>query len=373
MNALNIILIIILVIIIYKIRESHNNPQSDDNICSTCEEIENHTDFRHIHGEELKNAANTFVQKYRTQIKTSADNTAAAKQCLYGTAFGDITGVFYEGGIPLRPGETPDTTELIKERTHVTDDTIMHTAIAIAAKKIKEQGLKGDDCIAEYASTMKKFAKKYPNAGYGANFYNWAVLDEENEQYTSFGDGSAMRSGSIGVIFDSQEDVIKQAFYSAIPTHSHPEGIKGAIVTAMLCYMAKAGASKKDMQKYACRHYSVGIRTKEQYYDPQYRDEYGIIRLPADITVKELKILGGPACNVSCMFAVPEAISNFMNSDSFESCMRNVFRYPCDADTVAAISGGFAAIYYQEDFSAYTNRLEEIINRDIPEIQEAAG
>ena len=44
----------------------------------------------------------------------------------------------------------------------------------------------------------------------------------------SFGNGSAMRSSSVGWLFDDENTVLKEAERSAEITHNHPEGIKGA-------------------------------------------------------------------------------------------------------------------------------------------------
>ena len=46
----------------------------------------------------------------------------------------------------------------------------------------------------------------------------------------SFGSGSALRSSSVGWLFDDENTVLKEAERSAEITHNHPEGIKGAQV-----------------------------------------------------------------------------------------------------------------------------------------------
>ena len=66
-----------------------------------------------------------------------------------------------------------------------------------------------------------------PMGGYGRRFYQW--INADNPQPTdSFGNGSAMRVSPIGWLFDEWEDVIEEAKKSAIVSHNHPEGIKGA-------------------------------------------------------------------------------------------------------------------------------------------------
>ena len=48
----------------------------------------------------------------------------------------------------------------------------------------------------------------------------------------SFGNGSALRSSSVGWLFDDEDAVLIEAEKSAEYTHNHPEGIKGAQVIA---------------------------------------------------------------------------------------------------------------------------------------------
>ncbi len=257
---------------------------------------------------------------------------------LTGILTGDMAGMPHEAfGIP--EFENPDDIPLIMPEARPTDDTVMAAAVANAALIIKHDGIDDEnEMTGIYSMEMRRAAKIYPDAGYGANFYKWAVCDEEDENYKSFGDGSAMRSGVIGTIFEKQEDVIRNAILSAMPTHSHPEGIKGAVVTAMLVWMGLHGYSKEEMLEYACKHYDDGYKN---IYDKKEGD-----CLDPAISIEELCAMDQFTQSLDCRVAVPEAIANFVNSDSYEACIRNSFRYLCDTDTVAAISGGIAASYY---------------------------
>ena len=69
--------------------------------------------------------------------------------------------------------------------------------------------------------------------GYGGSFAQW-VHSDNPQPYYSFGNGSAMRVSPIGLYFDNEfGDVMNEAEKSAQITHDHPEGIKGAQVTAL--------------------------------------------------------------------------------------------------------------------------------------------
>ena len=155
-----------------------------------------------------------------------------------------------------------------------------------------------------------------------------------NAEYRSYGNGGAMRSGVIGAVFDDIKTVIRQAVYSALPSHSHPEGIKGAVVTAVSVYLALRQVPKEDILTYMSSFYTEPFRDKP-LWSPM-----------PDMPVQELISHGWQCASVTTQITMPEVIINLRDSDSYESCIRNMFRYPCDSDTVGAISGGIAAALY---------------------------
>lgn len=105
-----------------------------------------------------------------------------------------------------------------------------------------------------FAATFRKFAPNYPMAGYGEGFIRW-ILDENRGAYNSFGNGSAMRCSYIGEHFNTEKEAAEWAKKSAECTHNHPEGIKGAVVTAMCIFMARTGATKEEIFKYTAKNY----------------------------------------------------------------------------------------------------------------------
>lgn len=265
-----------------------------------------------------------------------------------GITLGDMIGVPYEYMLDVPEWLDPDTVTLITDKSHFSDDTVMSVAILDASMQLYCKRTDQETAVKAYADTMRKYAKKWPDEGYGSSFYLWAVCGEDDDQYQSYGNGSAMRSGVIGAVFDDVTDVITYSYYSALPTHSHPEGIKGAVVTAVCVWMALHGAEKKDILEYVKRYYQNGFRTREEHF------EDGREYMDPEITIDELKELDILSASVICQLTIPEAIANFMNSDSYEGCIRNALRYPCDTDTVGAISGGIAAAYYKNtDLSGY--------------------
>ncbi len=61
--------------------------------------------------------------------------------------------------------------------------------------------------------------------------------------------------------------------------------------------------------------------------------------------------------DVSCQGSVPVAMKCFLDSDSYESFLRNVFRLECDSDTLGAIGGAVAEEFY------HGTGLSEMMNK----------
>ena len=136
-----------------------------------------------------------------------------------------------------------------------------------------------------------------------------------------------MRVGPCGCL-SNVEDVINEAYKSAVCTHSHPEGIKGAIVIAVCIWMAFHDYTKKEIGEYVDKFYP------NSPYAPK-------------VSWKKMtsyeKIKGNPAV---CQTTVPMAVSCFVNSNTFEDCIWKAVQFGWDTDTQAAIAGSIAGTYY---------------------------
>ena len=147
---------------------------------------------------------------------------------LLGAVIGDIVGSRFE----LNGGRKTTDFDLITSDCTFTDDTILTCAIADAVMNKKD-----------YAGTIRTWARRYPDAGYGKTFEKW-VKNPNMGPYNSWGNGSAMRVSACGYL-PTMEDVLKEAKVSAECTHNHPEGIKGAQATAGLYFSRTRGRIEK--------------------------------------------------------------------------------------------------------------------------------
>ena len=239
-----------------------------------------------------------------------------------------------EGAYPVYEGYK--TIDLLTEFNHITDDTILTIAIYKATQKIKALNLQNEDEIVDmYTKYLRKYHHAYPNAGYAGGFDDWAWSETPSRNF-SYGNGSCMRVSGIAILFDDIDDVIRYAYYSALPSHSHKEGIKGAVCTAVIYWMLIHGASKNDVLKYLEQHYP-----NDGKYD-----------IHAHTTLEDLvninRVNPWATVSVICQTSVTESVINFVESTSFEECVRNSYRYMCDRDTIGAISAPMAALFYKD-------------------------
>lgn len=232
---------------------------------------------------------------------------------IIGTILGDIVGSQYEH---RRPKDLDyKHCSLFTDHCRFTDDTVM----TLAAKKSIINNI-------PFADSYRDLGRQYPYVGYGGKFQAWLRKGDAGA-YQSFGNGSAMRCSYVGEYFNTEKEVEEWAAKSAECTHDHEEGIKGAVVTAMCIYMARTGAAKEDIYKYALHSY------------PSENYEYGVNR-----EIKDYR--DGYKWDATCQGSVPVAIRCFLESEDYESFIRTVYSLPCDMDTLCAIGGGIAEEFY---------------------------
>lgn len=230
---------------------------------------------------------------------------------MLGAIIGDIVGSRFEfDQVPT------DKFALFTPDCSYTDDTICTVAIADAI--LNHRG---------YKESLIDWCHRYPNpkGGYGNMFYHW--LHETNPlPQNSCGNGSAMRVSPVGWLFDTYNDVIREAKFSAEVSHGHAEGIKGAQCVAALVYWMRTCRITKDEVENAVNH-NFG------YELPQLRD---------------INKLGSEGhFDSTCQETVPAAITCFLESQSFEEAIRLAVMARGDTDTKAAICGSIAEAYYE--------------------------
>ena len=72
--------------------------------------------------------------------------------------------------------------------------------------------------------------------------------------------------------------------------------------------------------------------------------------------------------DVTCQGSVPVASRCFLDSEDYESFLRNVYSLPCDMDTLCAIGGGIAEEFYKGTGFAEEYLLKEYLDDTLYEI-----
>lgn len=250
---------------------------------------------------------------------------------MLGAIIGDIVGSRFE----FNNFRSKDF-DLFNEHCFFTDDTVMTCAVAKSVLNLSEE---------ETVKNMKKYGEMYPNRGYGASF-SWWLNSFKSEPYYSYGNGAAMRVSPIAYIAKNEEDVKRISKIVTGVTHNHPEGLKGAEVTAMCVFYALNGVSKQGIFDYAVSQYPI---LKEMSYEDLKKNYY---------------------FNETCQNTVPQAIYCFFISNSFEDCLRTSISIGGDSDTLSAISCSIAEACYGIPKSIIKKALSFFTEKDKKELLE---
>ena len=235
-----------------------------------------------------------------------------------GAIIGDIMGSTFEG-----KGELNKNFVFCPGSSKITDDSILTIATASA---ILENHF-------DYTSAYRAFYNSNKNYSYGPGFVRWAE-QPKSPNGDSFGNGSAMRVSPIGWAFDSLEEVMLHAKNSAVPTHGHAEGIKGAQAVASAIFLARKGSSKSEIQDHIESEFGYDLNDSSYIYNDHF----------------------------ICQTTVPRAINAFLRSDSFEDAIRKAIVLGKDTDTLAAIAGSIAEAFHQ----SIPTQLEKLLDQKLP-------
>lgn len=194
--------------------------------------------------------------------------------------------------------------KLFDDECNYTDDTICTIAVADGI-------LSGSS----YADKIHSWCRSHPMpmGGYGGSFAHWVASDNP-QPYNSFGNGSAMRVSPVAWAFNSLNIILAEAEKTAIVTHNHPEGIKGALAVAHAIYHLR---STHDMP---------GLEAIMNTYYPDFMSKNYIPGM----------------FDETCQGTVPVCLKILISSTSFEDAIRKAVSWGGDSDTIGAIVGSMA-------------------------------
>lgn len=222
--------------------------------------------------------------------------------------------------------------ELFPKGSHFTDDSVM--TIAVAEKLLND--FHGSNNRKSYAAWYKHYYSRYPNAGFGQMFSEWASNDLLKIQ-RSYGNGSAMRVTAIGYAFQDMKPLLKEVEASCYYTHHNPEAIKGAKAVAVSVFLANKQEDKESIRKTVTKLFGYHFEPLDAL-----RDDY--------------------IFDSRASYTVPPALEAFFESTSYESAVRKAISIGGDSDTIACITGGVAEAYYKEIPKEIINRGNTLID-----------
>jgi ADP-ribosylglycohydrolase len=278
-------------------------------------------------------------------MRRPANSIERARLSLAGLSLGDALGERVVGP-PARVLPRIEQRELPPAPWRYTDDTEM--AISIVEVLLERGVVDGDELA-------RRFARRYdPDRGYGAAAHgllqalrlggDWrrlapALFDGRG----SYGNGGAMRVAPVGAYFADAalERVAEQAARSAEVTHSHPEGIAGAIAVALAAATAWQQAAAGELDG------PLLLRTVTELTPPGATAD-GLKQattLSAETSSEAAARLLGSGSSVSAQDTVPFALwCAARHLGQLEDAFWTTVRGLGDRDTTCAIACGVVAL-----------------------------
>lgn len=250
-----------------------------------------------------------------------------------GAIIGDIVGSIYEWN-NIWTKDFP----LFSDDCYFTDDTVMTIAVGHALDIALTKKLTNDEIFQKLVLYMQSYGRKYKGRGYGSNFQVW-INNPDPKSYNSWGNGAPMRCSSAGWVAKSIKEAQELGELTALPTHSHPEGIKAAQLTSELIYRAKIGENIQNLR----------LCSEKNYIIPKIND------------IRPFKF------SESSQETMPAVLACFFESISFEDAIRNAISIGGDSDTIAAIVGSIAEAYYGVPNEIW-NRAKVYLDKNLLEI-----
>ena len=228
---------------------------------------------------------------------------------MLGAIIGDIVGSRWE----FNPTNDYDF-EWLSDGNGFTDDTICTVAVADALLHGRSFGESIHDWCNRYP---------HPMGGYGGRFAQW-VRSENPQPYNSFGNGAAMRVSPVAYWYENLDEVLEAAEATALPSHNHPEGIKGAQTVALAVFKA---LQLKRQNVEVTQHINDILKECVEFSG-------------YDINIKKEDVIN--RFDETCQGTVPVALWIIGQSTSFEDAVRKAVALGADADTLGAIVGSIS-------------------------------
>lgn len=260
---------------------------------------------------------------------------------LVGTAVGDALGAPAEGLVRV-PGSYLDSLDDDPPNLRYTDDTAM--TIGVARSLVERDGFDGD----HMAGVLADIYRQEPRRGYGSGPPIVFELRERGVPWDeaatrlfdgegSFGNGAAMRVASVALhAYPDREAAADLARGTAIITHSHPEGIDGAVIQAVAIETVLTSVSIESDQ--------ITTGLLDDASTSALREKLTFLAENADRPLREIsETLGN---GIAARDSVVTALACFLaNPDDFPGAIKSAIGLGGDTDTIAAMTGALSGAH----------------------------
>ena len=243
---------------------------------------------------------------------------------MYGAIIGDLAGSIYEYN-QFQNIYSIKINTLIEEKAFFSDDTILTISILDAILNNRNYDYYLRKYIKHYLSYKPK-VNEYFEKVFSPNLIKWS---NNNKQGNSHGNGAMMRISPVGYMFNSEKEVIENAYLATIPSHNSKEAIDSATKIALIIYYLRNNISIEKVYK----------------------------KLNINPTYKPFTKF-----NYTCEETIDNCLYILYNSNSFEDAITKAIEIGGDTDTNACIVGSMAEALYGID-----NKLIQLVNQKIPE------
>ncbi len=246
---------------------------------------------------------------------------------MLGAIYGDKAGSVYEfSELKEIKGIAPQ--KLITKESFYSDDTIETIAVMDAILNNKDYGEVLKEYILQYENYRPNF-KPYFKTSFSPGTIKWAKGIGRDD---SIGNGAMMRVSPVGYLFDTEDDVIKNAKLVTIPSHNSEEAVRSATIIALMIYYFRNGLSKEEVLK------KLNLFVK---YEP-------FIKF-----------------NTTCHETLGNCLYAIYNSNSFEDAIRKTLLMGGDTDTNACIVGSVAEALYGMNDEEKNDAVSNLPNEHI--------
>lgn len=230
---------------------------------------------------------------------------------MWGAVIGDLAGSIYEYG-QIKKINSVKVENIIPINGFYSDDTILTIAVIDAILNGGNYEYYLRKYVKEYANYVPNF-KPYFKSTFSPGFTKWA---NGSVVGYSTGNGAMMRISPVGYLFDTEEDVIKNARLVTSSSHNTEEATSCATIVALIIYLARRGLSKEEI----------------------------VNRLSLKYSYKQFQKF-----NMTCYETIDNCLYALFNSNTFSEAICKVISYGGDTDTNACIVGGMAEALYGID------------------------